>query len=133
MVAEILTVLETEGASAVDAAKPGNACALADADRIDAGTELRDASDDLMAGSDSVAQGLEFASGDMEIGAANAAGLDLEKHVAGTGFGDGQVFEDQRARNDGSGMVQDGGAHLAFYSRGFRSSNVVGMSSATVG
>jgi hypothetical protein len=42
MVAEILTVLETEGASAVDAAKPGNACALADADRIDAGTELRD-------------------------------------------------------------------------------------------
>ena len=90
-------------------------------------------SDDLMAGSDSVAQGLEFASGDMEIGAANAAGLDLEKHVAGTGFGDGQVFEDQRARNDGSGMVQDGGAHLAFYSRGFRSSNVVGMSSATVG
>ena len=80
--------------------------------RVDAGAELFDAPDNLVAGCDRIVQGLEFARGDVEIGAADAAGLDFEQHLAGAGFWDGQVFEDQRARSNGSGMVQNGGAHL---------------------
>jgi hypothetical protein len=65
-----------------------------------------------MAGCDSVAQRRQLACGDVEVGAADAAGFDLEEHFAGRGLGDGHIFEDQRARGDGSGMAKDGGSHL---------------------
>ena len=111
MVAEIFAVLAAEGAGAIDATEPGDSGAVADADRVDARAELFDARDNLVAGCDDFAQGLEFARGDVEIGAADAAGFNLEQHLAGAGLGDGQVFEGQRMRSDGGGMVEDSGAH----------------------
>jgi hypothetical protein len=54
----------------------------------------------------------EFSGCDVEVGAANAAGFHAEEDFAGAGLGNGQVFEDQRARGDGGGMVEDGCAHL---------------------
>jgi hypothetical protein len=67
-----------------------------------------------MAGCERVTQGWELAGGDVEVGAADAAGFDFEEDFAVAGLGDGQVFEAQRAAGDGSGMVEDSGAHLAF-------------------
>ena len=101
-----------EGAGAVDATEPGDSDAIADADRVNARAEFFDARDDLVAGRNRFAQGLEFARGDVEIGAADAAGFNFEQNLAGAGLGDGQVFEGQRPRGDGGGMVQNSGAHL---------------------
>ena len=112
VVAEILAVFAAERAGAVGSAKPGDAGAGADVDRADAGAEFLDATDDLVPGCDGIAQRPQFAGGDVEIGPADAAGFDLEEDLAGAGFGDRQVFDGQRARGNGSGMVQDGGAHL---------------------
>ncbi len=64
-----------------------------------------------MTGRDGVAQGLELAGGDVQVGAADAAGFDFEEDLAGAWFGDGQVLDGERVGGDGSGMVQDGGAH----------------------
>ena len=107
VVAEILAVLAAERAGAVDAAEPGDAGAMTDADGVDAGAEFFDAADDLVAGRDSVAQRRQLAGGDVEVGAADAAGFDFEEDLAGSGLGDGQIFEDRagarRWGRDGGG------------------------------
>jgi hypothetical protein len=114
MVAEILAVLAAEGTGAIDAAEPGDADALADTDRVDTDAEFFDARHDLMSRCYGITQWLKFSCGDVEVGAADATGFDFEENLARAGLGDGQVFENQRARGDGSGMVQNGGAHLVF-------------------
>jgi hypothetical protein len=50
----------------------------------------------------------------VEVGAADAAGFDFEEDLTGARLGDGQVFEAQRVAGDGSGMVEDSGAHDSF-------------------
>jgi hypothetical protein len=112
VVAEIFVVLAAEGAGAISSAEPGDAGAMADGDRAHAGAEFLHAADNLVSGCDSVAQRWKLTGGDVEIGAADAAGLDLEQDLARSGFGDGQVFKRQGARGDGGGVVKDGGAHL---------------------
>ena len=112
VVAEILAVPAAERAGAVDAAEPGDAGAMTDADGVDAGAEFFHAADDLVSGRNSIAQRRQLTGGDVEIGAAHATGFDLEENLARSGLGDRQIFKGQRTRGDGGGMVEDSGAHL---------------------
>ncbi len=114
VVAEVLAVFAAEGAGAVGSAEPRDAGAVADLNRTDVGAEFFDAPDDLVARCDGVAQRRQFSQGDVEVGAADAAGFDFEEDLAGAGLGDGQVFDAQRVRGDGSGMVEDSGANRVF-------------------
>ncbi len=114
VVAEILAVFQTEQAGAIDATEPGDSDPLANADGVDAGAEFFDTRDDLVAGRDGVAERLQLAGGDVEVGATDAAGFDLKQDLAGARFGDRQVFKDQRARGDGGGVMKDGGTHHLF-------------------
>ena len=92
-------------ARAVDAADPGDTDACTDwkfgrraVDHI---------ADDLMTGDDVVEARRKFAFGDVQIGAADAAGTDLQKHVAGLQSRTRDVLDVQRFLCDISGSGKD--------------------------
>jgi hypothetical protein len=111
VVAEILAALAAEEAGSVGATEPGDAGPRA---WFPAGTslpKLLDAPDDLVARGDGSVQRRQFSGGDVQVGAADAAGFDAEQDFAGAWLGNGQVLHRQRARGDGSRLMEDGGAH----------------------
>ena len=67
--------------------EPGDADPFADGEALDAGAELLDDADDLVAGNDRQPLVRQLAVDDMQIGAADAAGLDADQHLAGPGAG----------------------------------------------
>ena len=76
VVAEILAMRPAIGAMATSPAQPGHADPLSGAS---------DAADDLVAGDDGE-RTMELAVEDVEIGAADPAGGDLDQQLAGAGF-----------------------------------------------
>jgi hypothetical protein len=64
-----------------------------------------------MAGDESREFLRKLASGDMEVGAADPAGKDLEKRFADSWNWHRELFEDKRMVVKRCGLVQDGGAH----------------------
>ena len=82
-----------ESAAPVGTAEPGDADALT---RGEALAALDHARDDLMAGHERQPGLRELPVDDVEIGAADAAGGDLEEHLAGLRLRLGDVLEAQR-------------------------------------
>lgn len=74
-------------ADKANAAEPADADPLADAPRGDVGAKLVDPSGDLVAGDGRIMDVGENARGDIGIAMADAAGLDLDAHLAGSGLG----------------------------------------------
>jgi hypothetical protein len=62
---------------------------------------------------DGVVQRRQFSGGDVEVGAADAAGFYLEQNFTRSGSGDGMFFDRERTRGKGRGLMKDGGAHLS--------------------
>jgi hypothetical protein len=77
LVAEVLGAGPAEAAGPVGRAHPGDAHALSRAAALD------DLADDLVAGNDRIAARRELSGDDVQVGAADAAGTDLEPHLAG--------------------------------------------------
>jgi hypothetical protein len=73
--------------------------------------QLFDPAHDLMTGRDGLALRRQFSSGDVQVGAADAAGLHFQQGFARTWIGNGHVFQNEWPVRDGSGMEQDSGAH----------------------
>jgi hypothetical protein len=111
VVAEIFLPLAAEETVAVNAAHPGDADAGLWFELLEAFAEALDAADDLMAGDDGGVLRFEIAGGDVEIGAADAAGFDFEKYLIRSGFRDGDVFYGKRMICNEAGMMKDGGSH----------------------
>ena len=108
-VAEVLHVVAAEPAIAVDAADPRNAYARAGGEGC--GCAFHHFADDLMAGNDARVQGRKVALDDVEIGAADAAGDDLEQNFAGLRIGMGDFFDGKPGAGGGLCGVEDGCAH----------------------
>jgi hypothetical protein len=103
-IAEVFAARRAELALAAGAVEPGDADAPA---CLGAGAFA----DDLMAGNDGGQARGEFAFDDVEVRAADAAGVDFDEHLAGAGRGDGDVFERERFCENGRGVAEQGGAH----------------------
>jgi hypothetical protein len=69
------------------------------------GAASNDRSDDLMAGDDPRMARRQVALGDVEVGAANAAGLDTDENLARAGFGFRKLDRAQRIGFDRGGCV----------------------------
>jgi hypothetical protein len=78
-------------------AQPRDADAVPKSELIDAWTHSGDTADDFVAGDDRQARLGQVAIDDMQVGAADAAGSDLHKHLSGPGsrVGNGPVLQDQ--------------------------------------
>ncbi len=76
---------EAIGANAASAGKPWNADALADAQRVDTGTERIDAPDDFVAGNDGQLGFRQLAVDHMQVGAADAACAHRDADLSGSG------------------------------------------------
>jgi hypothetical protein len=81
MIAQVLHVVATEPAIAVDPTHPGNANARSNGQFR--GCALYHLADDLMTGDDARLNGRKIAFDDVEIGAADATRDDLEQYVSG--------------------------------------------------
>ena len=113
IVAQIFARAQTVGAMPAGMAKPGNADPLSKRETGHARTDRLDAPDDFVAWNDRKLRLGQFAVDDMEIGAANAARLDLEPHFADAGRRDRPLLHDERR----VGPRQDHGFHDLRHSR----------------
>ena len=82
-VAQVLPPVTAIWTDAAGRAEPGHADPLAQGKAGDAGAERRDPADDLMAGDDRQLRVRQFAVDHMQVGAAHAAGRDLDQDLAG--------------------------------------------------
>src|SRR5436305_512224 len=82
MIAEVLAALVAIEAMAAGLRHPRRADPLADPPARHPGAEPLDNADDLMAGDDGIARRLQFAVDHVQIGAADAAGLDAQENLA---------------------------------------------------
>jgi hypothetical protein len=96
MVAKILAPVLAIGAMPAGVGEPGNPDPFADGEAFDAGAEPLDETDDLVAGNDRQPLVGQLAVDHVQIGAANAAGLDADQHFGAPRRGLGPLFEDQR-------------------------------------
>src|SRR6202012_1125498 len=88
-IAEVLAALAAEWAGAIDSTKPGDAAARSECDAFDSLPQLCDAADVLVAGCDSGIRRRQFSCGDVQVGAADAAGFHSEQDFAGARLGHG--------------------------------------------
>jgi hypothetical protein len=106
-VAEIFPPGAAIRASTVGMAEPGNADAHAERKSGDARTHGVNSADDLVAGDDRQFRVRQFSVDHMKIGAADAAGRDLDADFAGARLRIGQILKDEGRAN----LLQDHSAH----------------------
>ena len=87
VVAEILLAAAAIEARAVGRAEPRHADAVADGEALDARAERRDLADDLVAENERQLGMRQLAVDDVQIGAAHAAGRDLDEDLVRPGHG----------------------------------------------
>ena len=109
MIAEVLHIVAAEPAIAVYPAHPGDAHARSDG-------QLRGCASDhfadyLMARNDARANGLKIAFDDMEIGAADATGMDFEQDFSGARLWPGNILHRQQASGSGRFGIEYGCPH----------------------
>ena len=80
-------------------------------ERLGAGPAGRHPADDLVARHDRRLAEREVALHDVEVGPADAAGRDLDEHLARARDGLGHLLEGERPRRDRCGSVEPLGAH----------------------
>ena len=98
MVAEILAAVVAIEAMPAGVREPGNADPLADREAFDAGAEPLDEADDLVAGNDRQPLVRQLAVDDVQIGAADAAGLDADQQLRRPRRGLGRAPPEPAAR-----------------------------------
>ena len=88
--AQVLVAPRAEPAAAARAAQPGDADPFAHGEPGGARSERGRRADDLVAGHDVAAVRRQVALGEVQVGAAHAAGGDPHAHLAGPGLGTGR-------------------------------------------
>ncbi len=95
-VAQVLAPGGAMKAVAAGGAEPGHADAVAGAEALDAGADRGDAADHLVAEDQRQLRLGQVAVGHVQVGAANAAGGDLDQHLAGGGIAEVEAAREQR-------------------------------------
>lgn len=112
MVAEIFFAATAVGTLAVGAADPTDA--YTGSERDFAPGNFDDFADDLMPGNHARMLRRQLPLNDVQIGAADATGADMQEQVAGFQFGLGHLGNLQRTLCDGSGLSKNSGFHGSF-------------------
>ena len=106
--AEVLAAAPAPGALAAGLAQPGDADPRAGGSEARAsGATAYDRADDLVTGDDSRMARRQVALGDVEVGAADAAGLDTDENLARAGLGHRKLNRKQRIGFDRAGRVYE--------------------------
>ena len=100
MLAEVLLTAAAVLADAVGPVQPGDADPVADAEARAFRSERLDVPDHLVAGHDRQVRQLEVPLDDVQVGAAAAARVDPDAHLAGAGLGIGTLDQLERPAGD---------------------------------